>query len=139
MNNKGFTLVELLAVVAILGLLTTLAVVAYSQYIQKAKDRGFDLLAKSAANAAEEYNMDHIGITTISLEDLVKEDYLENKKDPNEKDKECDGSVKITHVINEKGLDTYYYEVTLICNTQSYTYCFPEGTEISPTGHCITE
>jgi len=37
MNNKGFTLVELLVIIAIIGLLSTLAVVALNSAMDKAR------------------------------------------------------------------------------------------------------
>ena len=40
-NNKAFTLVELLAVVVILGVITTIAVPQYNQYIEKSKRSAF--------------------------------------------------------------------------------------------------
>ena len=139
MNNKGFTLVEMLAVVAILGMLTTLAAIAYSKYIDKTKDDAYKILAESAANAAEEYNMVHFGTTTVTLETLVEDQFLESVTDPNDKSKKCTGSVKITHKTNNTGLDTEYFDVVLLCPKHKNKYCFPAGTKISKDGVCITE
>ena len=136
MNNKGFTLVEILAVIAILGILTALAAVAYSQYIERAKDDAYIVLAKSAANAAEEYDMDYYGQTNVTIDDLVKFEYLENANDPGSKGYKCSGSVKIKHSTNAKGIDTSSFEVTLLCQSHQYKYCFPQNSRISVTESC---
>ena len=59
LNNKGFSLIELLAAVTILGILMLVAVVGYSKYIDKAKKDSINIFNKSAISAAEEYFMDN--------------------------------------------------------------------------------
>ena len=39
MNNKGFTLVELLATIIILGLITGISVMSYTSYLNNAKSK----------------------------------------------------------------------------------------------------
>lgn len=127
-NNKGFSLVELLAVVVILGILSGVAVIAYSRYSDRAKVQAFDTLASSAASAAEEYIFDHPGADEVSLADLVEQQYLENIKDAGDKSKDCSGKVKITSP-EESGdgetLDEYKYEVYLCCTLYNYKYTYP--------------
>ena len=63
-SNGGFTLVELIVVIAILGILTTVAVPAYTQYIasaQNAKDDHVEAIQdgvddiNAAVEAANQY------------------------------------------------------------------------------------
>lgn len=139
MNNKGFSLVELLAAIAILGILSTIAIISYTNYIEKTRRDGYDVLAKSAANAAEEYNMVNFGTTSVSITKLVEDEFLENAIDPGDNSKKCTGTVKIISKRNYDGIDTSSYVVTLTCTRYKYKYCFPEGTRIAKTATCPEE
>ena len=55
-NNKGFTLVELLAVVTIIGVLLTLATAAAITTMNKGKRRAEKLSAKDYVTAVNDYN-----------------------------------------------------------------------------------
>ena len=59
MNNKGFTFVEILAVIVIIGLLTGISIAAFSRYKENAIKSDYEALAKSSYNAMEEYIMNH--------------------------------------------------------------------------------
>ena len=94
LNNKGFTFVEILAVIVIIGLLTGLAIVGVSKYKEQAKNKDYEALAKSSYNAMEEYIMAHPYETKASLETLEKLHLLSNRKDPGSKENDCTGTVK---------------------------------------------
>ena len=126
-NNKGFSLIELLGVVIVLGIISIIAVVAYSRYIESTRQNAYDTMAKSAADAASEYEMDHIGVTEVTFEELVEGDYLEYPYDPKDKGKQCTGKVEITEEEKENGLNVDKYDVTVCCATYNYVYHFPEG------------
>lgn len=54
-NNKGFTLVELLAVIVILGVVLTIAVPGVSYIINQAGNEFYKNLEKSVSIAAQDY------------------------------------------------------------------------------------
>ena len=51
-NNKGFSLIELLAVVAILAVLVTVGISAYSKYVEDSKRTMYAKIAKDYINEA---------------------------------------------------------------------------------------
>ena len=59
MNNKGFTFVEILAVIVLIGILSSIAIIGVSRYRENAKNKDYEALAKSSYNAMEEYMMKH--------------------------------------------------------------------------------
>ena len=77
-NKKGFTLVELLAVVAILGIVSVIAIGAYNGISNRSKQKAYDSkvsqIETSAAKWARENNIDRT--TSISVNKLVVEGYL---------------------------------------------------------------
>ena len=133
MNNKGFSLVELLAVVTIISIIAIIGVVAYTKNIDYTRKKAYDTMAKSAANAAAEYTMDNLGVTSVTLAELTAEQYLEFPTDPASKGKACTGKVVITYVTNTNALDTEEYDVTICCSTYKAKYHFPGGTKTTAT------
>ncbi|MDQ0163155.1 type II secretion system protein [Aeribacillus alveayuensis] len=80
-NERGLTLVELLAVIVILGVIAAVAVPSIGNIIQKSKEDGVKADAIAILNAAKLYiteqNVDTTsGAVTITKDDLV--DYLED-------------------------------------------------------------
>lgn len=60
MNKKGFTLVELLAVIVILGLLATVAILSMSNVLENARKDTYLANARAAIDAARnDYMIDH--------------------------------------------------------------------------------
>ena len=67
-DKKGFTLVELLAVIVILGILSTVGVISYGRYLDKARKQSYDAMFESIYDASQNYMMDYgIGFTEICI------------------------------------------------------------------------
>ena len=50
-NNKGFSFVEILAVIVLIGVLTGISIAAFSRYEDNAIKSDFEALARSSYNA----------------------------------------------------------------------------------------
>ena len=60
MKNKGFTIMELMAVIVILGILSTLAVVSVSKYRQTVKEKELVNLHSTIESAYDKYRSNTI-------------------------------------------------------------------------------
>ena len=91
-KDKGFTLVELLATIIILGLLTTIAYVSVTNILDRGNDSYYDSQENMLVLAGREYFADHRselpkeigGTSTVTLETLIEEKYIDPIKDKNE-------------------------------------------------------
>lgn len=126
-NNKGFTLVELLATVLILGILSVAALIAYTSYLTSTRNKAYDTMARSAANAASEYGMDYYGVDSVTFKELYEGQYLEYPQDPSSSGKMCTGKVYIHRNENIDAIETEEYDVIVCCANFSYKYHFPGG------------
>ena len=119
-KKKGFTLVELLATIIILGLLVTIAYISVSSILNSGDDSYYESQENMLVLAGREYYADHrselpkeIGDTSnVSLETLVEENYIEQITDKDGNDCDNDNSGVTVQKITEK--DFQYYG-TLIC------------------------
>ncbi len=88
-NKKGFTLLEVLAVIIILGILMTLAYVGVSQYIRHTNDALYVDYEKNISTGATNYLIDHTGSIPnvgdtyrIDASKLICEGYIKSLEDP---------------------------------------------------------
>ncbi len=122
-NNKGFTLIEILAAVTIMGILAGVAVPAVMRYVDKSRKQSYEAMEKSLYDAAKNYVMnEEIDIPStgyvLSASDLMNEKYLESLEDPVDKGNSCTGSVEIepdTATTDANSLNSYTYKVSLKC------------------------
>lgn len=125
LNQKGFTMVELLAAVAILSILSGVAITAVTKYQAKARQESYKAMESSAFSAAQNYIQER-GIIVpndgspieIEIEDLVEGEYLPKLQDPSSKSSYCHNGSKV-FVSKKKGsgtkLDKYTYLVVIKC------------------------
>ena len=95
-NKRGFTVVELLVVLVILGILITLAYMGVSRYLNQARSTTYEDFEKNITSGVTNYLIDHTGSIpnegeslVVDVEKLVCEGYIDNLQDPRESSKTC--------------------------------------------------
>lgn len=84
LNNKGFTLVELLAVLVILIAISSIAIPAISSSLDRSKGKQTKAKEKLLLSAAELYITDHKNNIAsdkscyISVNELIQNDYIDD-------------------------------------------------------------
>ena len=128
-SNNGFTLIEILGAIVILGILMGIGVGAYTKYRKQAAETSYDLIKKNAITAAENYFIDNPDEDEVSLQELVDKSYLETVQDPELKKETCDGKVSIfeKEEKNEKSLEENTYMVNLICKKHKSCVIIPSS------------
>ena len=114
-NEKGLTLVELLAVIVIIGILAAIAVPSVSGLITKSKHQAHRANAQMIVDAARmKVVAEDLATTTIYLKDLVNDGYLEKlPEDPENKNKPYSDSTSFVSVKKDAATNSYEYRITL--------------------------
>ena len=105
MNNKGFTLTELLAIVVIIVLISIVAVPSMTKQIKKEEEQMQSILENKIENAAKLYAVKYYAsklikgneVVTFTLDDLEKDGLinLQNKCTDNESFKRTTQKIKV--------------------------------------------
>lgn len=120
-DNRGFTLIEILAAVTILGILSAIAMASVNKVIQKGKEQHYATAEKQMELAGQSYVQQNrsalpkaIGQKTkIPLSILISKNYIEPIKDYNDQDcNENDSYVQIF----KYSQNNYSYLPHLKCN-----------------------
>lgn len=81
MNSKGFSLIEMLAAVVILGILGTIVVVGTTKYIKQSRDKAYIVMSQSIYEAAMNcQTKGDCSVKTYTTDDLISSGYLEPLK-----------------------------------------------------------
>ena len=67
MNKKGFTLVELLAVIIIIGIISGIAIGGTSIYMNKTREKAYEAMELTLFNGAQNYIIDNPPTNNISV------------------------------------------------------------------------
>lgn len=135
-NIKGFTMIELLGTITIMGILLGVAVPAVSRHIARSREQAYETLLKTSYEAAQSKATNTMADPTsspsgieYSIIDLAKEGYMDDPIDPQKDRSLCTGTVKITGSTNASGMNTYKYKVVLTCSGKTRTRTFDtDGT-----------
>ena len=123
-NNKGFSLVELLAAIVIMGILTGIGVVSVTYLINKTEKEYYKAQESEIIMAAKSYTQDNRGFlpkrvgqkNQIYLKTLQSKKYIGEVLDRNKK--KCDPDRSYVQVYRYSK-NNYSYVVNLVCD--SYT------------------
>ena len=127
-KNKGFTVVEILAVVVILGILTAVAIPSVVRYITRSRKQAYEIMEKSIYDGARNYVLDENkflnkcdnGYSDIESGNkllLKNYKYVEALTDPTDNSKECEykayGCMESEQSMST--LATYKYKIQIKC------------------------
>lgn len=131
-NKKGFTIIELLATIAIMGVLSTLAVVSMNSVTKHAKNATYQEFEETLKDSTANYLLYNTGLIPdvggsykVMASKLTSEGYLDNLTDPQNKTANCNNS---SYVIVKRNSDVDFnmdldYKVCLVCSKYKSSSC----------------
>ena len=108
MKKNGFTLVELLSIVVILGIIVVVALPQISGSIGSKKEKQYNKIVKIVENAGKVYLTENVTRDSVSIDILIKNDYLTSGLKNPINNTPLTGCVK---KITSDGVTKYKYEV----------------------------
>lgn len=134
LNKKGFTLVELLAVITILGIVMAIAAGAVMLYLTNSRKQAMDQIASTAYDGAVMYWMDENLLLnegekrTVGIDTLYEDQRIDIPSDPYNTTTTCKGNVTVSNPSGSTGgLNDYQYTVYVDCaGDHDKTYKFPK-------------
>ena len=163
MKKKGFTLIEMLAVIIIFGVIIGLGVAAYSKYITGSRNKSYNIAEASMKTAAIDAIADCITgegkdrafcqnhdlvenqyeYELVYLNELVNDDYMDEIRDPYNTDLLCDSDKSYVYITNKADTNEvnnadFNYEVCLVCSNYKSKACLDnvEDTNRDYNAYC---
>jgi len=128
LNKRGFTIIEMLATIVILGIMAGIAVGAVYIHAQNSREQAMETIASTSYDGMVNYMMEH-GILlnpaeqsgnsrSIGIDELFDEGYIERPSDPYNSGGLCSGTVTVTNESSSTstGIDDYRYDVHVECS-----------------------
>ncbi len=124
-NKKGFTLVELLGAIVILGIISTIAIVSLTKVLESSHKKYYDTQVKLLQTAGQTYFSDHkdllpiinFGVNRVNLGVLIDQGYINEIVDYNKKECYTDDRSYVT--VTRRGPSSYVYQAVLSCKDRS--------------------
>lgn len=121
-NNKGFSLVELLATIVIIGIVSGIGIVSYNAIRANINKDFYENQKETISLAAQTYLQSNtskrpgsVGATKeITLKELIDNNFIEPVKDPH--DEVCNANKTIISV-TRKNENDLIFKVNLVCNS----------------------
>ena len=124
MNNRAFTLVELLAVLIVLSIIITITIVSVGKTVSDSSTKLSGIQKNNIENAAKTYYLKegmNTGATCVNVTDLINKGYIEGTEVIDPKTNEAMiGSVSITYASNQYSY-TYQDKDCRICTLENGT------------------
>ncbi len=148
-NKKGFTMVELLAVIVILAVLSTVGLVSVNQYMTQARQASYTDYEKTLKGSTENALVQNSRLIPATNEKVVIDGrwlfchgYIKVLKDPKNSGRDCGEE---SYVIVSRGADISFnmnleYQVCLKCGHYQTAACSQSISGIrrlSADSHCV--
>lgn len=121
MNKKGFTLIELIMVIIVIGIVAMIAIQSVTKRISDSKDRAYNIQVNNIENAAKKYMIEnnkedeyHLNTLCIKISTLQEKNYLEK------------GNIKNPKTDENFDVNKNYVKVKYNFDNNQYTYNFTD-------------